>query len=247
VAKTAQDLGAIEIKVTGIVQGVGFRPFVYKLATSLGINGWVINTTAGVTIRVEGSRESIDRFVDTLKNNPPELASIDRFDVKNVEREGFGSFFIHESCDATDTNISIPPDIGTCPDCLREFFDKHDRRNGYEFTNCVNCGPRFSITKAAPYDRANTSMGRFVMCEKCESEYTDPANRRFHAEPNACPACGPRLEIRHADGQPFGCGIGLSGTEAGFDAKTDGNAVPRRASINDNVSLIETARLLLKN
>jgi hydrogenase maturation protein HypF len=262
VAKTAQDLGAIEIKVTGIVQGVGFRPFVYKLAVSLGINGWVINTTAGVTVHLEGLPDSIDNFVETLKNNPPEMAAIDRFDVRETEREGFSSFFIYESCDEADTNISIPPDFGTCPDCLREFLDKHDRRSRYEFTNCVNCGPRFSITKSAPYDRVNTSMGRFVMCEKCKSEYTDPADRRFHAEPNACPVCGPKIEIKssidcNTESNDLPDGM-VAGERSGVSVVLNGSGITDESAVevdvNDDVNsmaagatAIETARFLLKN
>ncbi|MBI4734012.1 MAG: carbamoyltransferase HypF, partial [Rubrobacteridae bacterium] len=181
--------------MTGIVQGVGFRPFVHNLASELKLTGWVINTSAGVTIHIEGDKSNMNDFAARLKNNPPILASIDSFETRNANCEGFSSFFIHESRASGDTNVSIPPDVGTCPDCLREFSAVEDRRFGYEFTNCVNCGPRFSITKATPYDRKNTSMSVFEMCEKCSSEYGDPANRRFHAEPNACPVCGPKLRI----------------------------------------------------
>jgi hydrogenase maturation protein HypF len=193
---------AVEIQVTGTVQGVGFRPHVYKLATSLGLHGWVINTTAGVTIRIEGSNELIERFTHDLQTSPPPLARIEKYFVREAIPEGYSAFFIHESRHMPDTLVSIPPDIGTCPDCLREYLDPGDRRHGYEFTNCTNCGPRFSITKAAPYDRKNTSMRVFEMCPDCGREYTDPLDRRFHAEPNACPLCGPQIVVTTPDGEP---------------------------------------------
>ncbi len=202
-AKLAQDDRAVEIHITGIVQGVGFRPHVYKSATSLGLDGWVINTTAGVTIRLEGAAQSITKFVEQLHKNPPPLSRIETFMVRDVEPEGFSAFFIHESKNVSDTDISIPPDVGTCPDCLREYRDLSDRRNGYPFTNCVNCGPRFSITRAVPYDRKNTSMQAFEMCGDCSAEYIEPMDRRFHAEPNACPVCGPRLALTLPDGTPL--------------------------------------------
>ncbi|HZD60053.1 MAG TPA: carbamoyltransferase HypF, partial [Anaerolineae bacterium] len=202
-AQLAQAEGAVEIHITGIVQGVGFRPHVYKLATSIGLNGWVINTTAGVTVRLEGSVAGIRRFIEELKSAPPPLARIENFTVSDVQPEGFSVFFIHESRAVPDTEISIPPDVGTCPDCLREYGNSTDRRYGYAFTNCVNCGPRFSITCSAPYDRKNTSMQGFAMCEKCTAEYTDPAERRFHAEPNACPVCGPQITLTSPDGMPL--------------------------------------------
>lgn len=200
-SRLLQEDNAVEIRVTGTVQGVGFRPHVYKLATSLGLRGWVINTTAGVTIRLEGTNETIERFEQKLRNSPPPLAQIDGFQVREAGPEGFSSFSIYESKHAPDVEISIPPDVGTCPECLREFSDTGDRRYGYAFTNCVNCGPRFSITRKAPYDREHTSMNVFEMCEECSGEYTDPSNRRFHAEPNACPACGPQVILTTPKGE----------------------------------------------
>jgi len=204
VGRLLQKDNAVEIHVTGTVQGVGFRPHVYKLAASLGLRGWVINTTAGVTIRLEGTNEAVEQFGQKLRNSPPPLAKIDEFQVREVEPEGFSSFFIHESKHAPDVEISIPPDVGTCPDCLREYSDASDRRHGYAFTNCVNCGPRFSITRKAPYDRKHTSMDVFKMCEACSGEYTDPTNRRFHAEPNACPVCGPQIILTTPRREEFG-------------------------------------------
>ncbi len=201
--RLAQEDGAVEIHVTGIVQGVGFRPHVYKSAISLGLKGWVINTTAGVTIRLEGPAQKITKFMEDLRKSPPPLSQIETFAVRDVGLEGFSAFFIHESQNAADTDISIPPDVGTCPDCLREYRDPTDRRSGYPFINCVNCGPRFSITRAAPYDRKNTSMHVFEMCDDCIAEYIDPMDRRFHAEPNACPVCGPKLTLTLPDGSPL--------------------------------------------
>ncbi len=185
----------LEVKIKGTVQGVGFRPHVYRLAAGLGLFGWVINTAAGVTVHLEGHLSQIEAFCRELRANLPPLARIDSWLERPAVPAGYSSFFIQESHAGSDTEISIPPDTGTCPDCLEEYSDPADRRYGYEFTNCVNCGPRFSITRAAPYDRANTSMHMFRMCERCLAEYSDPADRRFHAEPNACPVCGPKVEF----------------------------------------------------
>lgn len=195
VVRLPQRNGALELHITGIVQGVGFRPRVYTLAMSLGLKGWVLNTTAGVTIHLEGDTEVIEIFCQKLRSSPPPLARIETFTEREASFENFSAFFIHESITVPNTEISIPPDVGTCGDCLGEFYDNADRRFGYDFTNCVNCGPRFSITRSAPYDRKNTSMDIFELCEKCKLEYTDPANRRFHAEPNACPVCGPQVSL----------------------------------------------------
>ncbi|MDI6817600.1 MAG: carbamoyltransferase HypF, partial [Actinomycetota bacterium] len=196
-----ESIVAVDIGVAGIVQGVGFRPHVYKLAHLLGLCGWVLNTAAGVAIRLEGSEEAIERFSNELRAEPPPLASIERYSVERTQPEGFTTFSIQESAVTGVTDIAIPPDIGSCGDCLREFHSESDRRYGYAFTNCVNCGPRFSITCAAPYDRRNTSMDAFAMCERCAAEYGDPGDRRFHAEPNACPVCGPKLLLTDAQGR----------------------------------------------
>ncbi|MDI6716319.1 MAG: carbamoyltransferase HypF [Actinomycetota bacterium] len=194
---------AAEIKVTGIVQGVGFRPHVYRLANKLGLAGWIINTTNGVTIRVEGRAKDIKGFVRELQTSPPPLAYIESLRTKKIQPEGYSAFFIQKSSQSLDADISIPPDVGTCPDCLKEYNDPNNRRYGYPFTNCVNCGPRFSIIRASPYDRKNTSMNVFRMCADCAGEYEDPANRRFHAEPNACPTCGPQLLLTLPDGRAY--------------------------------------------
>lgn len=196
-----ESLVAVDIDVAGIVQGVGFRPHVYRLAQSLGLRGWVLNNAAGVSIRLEGSLEAIERFSKKLRAAPPPLASIEGYSVSRARPERFNAFSIQESAAAGVTDIAIPPDIGSCGDCLREFNNGGDRRYGYAFTNCVNCGPRFSITRAAPYDRRNTSMDAFEMCELCAAEYGDPGDRRFHAEPNACAVCGPKLQLTDPRGR----------------------------------------------
>ena len=199
--RVVDNSAAVDIVVVGIVQGVGFRPHVYKLAHLLDLRGWVLNTAAGVAIRLEGSGDAIERFSDELRASPPPLASIERYTVARAQPEGFSTFSIQASIVDGVTDIAIPPDIGSCGDCLREFNSESDRRYGYAFTNCFNCGPRFSITQAAPYDRRNTSMDDFAMCELCAAEYGDPGDRRFHAEPNACPVCGPKLLLTDARGR----------------------------------------------
>lgn len=240
-ARPVQATAGSEIQVTGVVQGVGFRPHVYKLATSLGLCGWVLNSTAGVTIRLEGEAGTIERFISQLRDAPPPLASIERMSVIDAAPEGYGAFFIHESHADGDTDISIPPDVGSCADCLREFNDPRDRRYGYAFTNCVNCGPRFSITGAAPYDRHNTSMAGFAMCPECASEYADPGDRRFHAEPNACPRCGPH--IKSTDGSDRAEGVRH---DDNTDAATGGVGVPAAdaATCASIRSLLKSGRLL---
>ena len=186
---------AVEVKVLGTVQGVGFRPCVYRLALRYNLKGWVINTSAGVIIHLEGKETDIKDFCEELQAFPPPLSHINSFEVQEVTSEGFGTFSIHESRAAPETEVSIPPDTGTCPECLREYMDSLNRRHRYDFINCVNCGPRFSITRCSPYDRSNTSMDGFDLCEDCGREYNDPADRRFHAEPNACPRCGPVVRL----------------------------------------------------
>lgn len=189
------------MRVRGTVQGVGFRPHVYRKAVALGLKGWVINTSGGVRIHVEGEAEAVRRFVSELPSDLPPLACIEEMELLPREPVGYETFFIHESLPADDVAVTVPPDVGLCPDCLREYRDPEDRRYGYEFINCVNCGPRFSIIRAVPYDRENTSMAVFTMCKECRQEYEDPANRRFHAEPNACPRCGPQLRLVDREGK----------------------------------------------
>jgi hydrogenase maturation protein HypF len=181
------------IHVTGIVQGVGFRPFVYGLATRYGLKGWVCNSSGGVDIEVDGPEEAVRAFLASLREEAPSLAHIDRIAVAELSGNAFETFEIRESVTRAGRFQPISPDVATCQDCLREVFDPADRRFRYPFTNCTNCGPRFTIIEEIPYDRPNTTMRTFRMCPVCAGEYRDPANRRFHAQPNACPRCGPKL------------------------------------------------------
>jgi hydrogenase maturation protein HypF len=186
------------IEVRGVVQGVGFRPFVWRLATELGLDGRVINSAGQVEIEVAGLPAAVDAFVARLRSDAPPRARVEDVAVRETQSppaEGSG-FTIEESEAAASTERLFPPDIATCDDCLRELFDPADRRYRYPFTNCTNCGPRATIIDELPYDRARTSMREFALCPACEAEYRDPANRRFHAEPVACPDCGPQLSYR---------------------------------------------------
>jgi hydrogenase maturation protein HypF len=179
------------ITVTGIVQGVGFRPYVYKLATECALAGSIRNDGQGVLIDVQGTR--VDEFVRRLPLEAPPLVLITGLDAEECPLADATEFRILASGKDQVTSAMIPADVATCDDCLREILDPHDRRHRYPFTNCTNCGPRYTITRSIPYDRPSTSMHVFPMCETCAQEYHDPANRRFHAQPNACPVCGPQL------------------------------------------------------
>jgi hydrogenase maturation protein HypF len=181
--------------VRGAVQGVGFRPFVYRNATEMRLRGWVLNSAQGVFIEVEGPAETVREFVRRLESEKPRRAVIRSIECSFLEAAGYERFEIRESEDASGKSVLILPDIATCSDCAREIFDPADRRYRYPFTNCTNCGPRFSIIEALPYDRRNTSMKAFTMCPECDREYHDPLDRRFHAQPNVCPRCGPQLEL----------------------------------------------------
>ena len=180
--------------VRGAVQGVGFRPFVFRLAAELRLAGWVVNSAAGVVIEAEGPHADLDTFLLRLNREKPPRAFVQSFEATFLDPAGYTTFEIRASVAGAKTALVLP-DIATCPDCLREVCDPADRRFRYPFTNCTNCGPRFTIITALPYDRPNTSMAGFAMCGACRAEYEDPRDRRFHAQPNACPACGPRLEL----------------------------------------------------
>ena len=183
------------IHVQGVVQGVGFRPFVYRIAAEFGIGGFVHNSSDGVFIEAESKEISFNLFFDALQHQLPPLARIDALAVVTVAPVGETVFTIRDSIPAAGTFSLVPPDVATCPDCLRELRDPADRRFGYPFINCTNCGPRYSIIRDIPYDRASTTMVEFPLCPRCQAEYDDPSNRRFHAEPNACPDCGPGLAL----------------------------------------------------
>jgi hydrogenase maturation protein HypF len=184
-----------KVTVHGAVQGVGFRPFVYRLATQLHLSGWVLNSSQGVFIEVEGRLDFLQIFLTKLEKEKPPLAIIQSLEYSFLDPAGYGGFEIRYSDQTGPKTALILPDIAICSDCLREMFDPTNRRYRYPFTNCTNCGPRFSIIEELPYDRPNTSMRRFKQCAGCEAEYHDPLDRRFHAQPNACPRCGPHLEL----------------------------------------------------
>ena len=185
----------------GIVQGVGFRPFVHLLAGRLGLGGWVGNDARGVVIEAEGDGEALARLVDSLGAEAPPLAVIERVSVRELDPRGEGTFRIAGSQGGARRSALVSPDVATCPDCLAEIADPAARRYRYPFTNCTNCGPRFTITTAVPYDRPNTTMAAFPMCADCAAEYADPFDRRFHAQPICCPACGPQLALHYPDGR----------------------------------------------
>ncbi|MBN1810937.1 MAG: carbamoyltransferase HypF [Anaerolineae bacterium] len=191
-------LSGRHIHIKGVVQGVGFRPFVYNLAAELELAGWVLNSSSGVAIEALGSDDVLDEFVERLMTDAPPLARIEYISATSVppsavEVPESGQFVIRHSQAHPGEFLPISPDVVICDDCLRELFDPDDRRYRYPFINCTNCGPRFTIIQDIPYDRPKTTMAPFVMCPDCQAEYDDPANRRFHAQPNACPVCGPRI------------------------------------------------------
>ena len=199
---TAQSADSIscerrKISVRGTVQGVGFRPFIYRLAIQLGLSGWVTNDSVGVAIELQGSAETIATFMRLLSSDGPPLAKITNIDSVLIPVVEPSPFIIKPSHQLGSSAPVIPPDVAVCDDCLRELRDPNDRRFRYPFINCTNCGPRFTITSGLPYDRPLTTMHKFQMCPQCASEYSVPLNRRFHAQPNACPTCGPKLWLHN--------------------------------------------------
>ena len=188
------------IRVRGVVQGVGYRPFVFRLAEEEELVGWVTNDSEGVVAEVEGDPTQIERFIGRLSEEWPPLARVDAVESEAIDATLETGFIIHASERGAEARTGIPADAATCPDCLRELFDTNDRRYGYPFLNCTNCGPRFTLTRSVPYDRPQTSMANFQMCPECQREYDDPRDRRFHAQPNACAVCGPRLMFVDAPG-----------------------------------------------
>jgi len=188
------------ISVRGIVQGVGFRPFVYQLAAKYNLKGWVRNTSEDVKIEIQGESKDLERFLSELQGNAPPLARIENISVSYHPPAGYKTFEIRPSIAEKGKYQLVSADIATCQACLREIFNPEDRRYHYPFTNCTNCGPRFTIIEDIPYDRPKTTMRSFKMCPECQAEYDNPLDRRFHAQPNACPRCGPRLELLDAGG-----------------------------------------------
>ncbi|MBN1869741.1 MAG: carbamoyltransferase HypF [Candidatus Omnitrophica bacterium] len=199
-----QQLQRICIQVTGAVQGVGFRPFIFHLAKTLGLAGFVCNTSSGVMIEAEGPAGQLDSLLKRIPIEKPENSFIQGYQYRFLDPLGFNEFQIKESDPADLKTAVVLPDAATCPECLKEIFDPTNRRFLYPFTNCTHCGPRYSIIDALPYDRANTTMKRFHMCPKCRREYEDPSDRRFHAQPNACPQCGPHVELWDIAGHVMG-------------------------------------------
>jgi len=193
---------ARRIRVAGIVQGVGFRPFVWRLARELGLGGWVRNDAEGVDVHVEGDAAALEILGRRLRDDAPPLARVDRIDIAEASPTGTTDFIILES-QPGKVATAIGHDTATCPDCLREMFDGQDRRWRYAFTTCTHCGPRYTVTRHLPYDRPQTSLSGFPLCPQCEREYRDPADRRFHAETTCCPVCGPQLSLLGADAAPL--------------------------------------------
>jgi len=193
------------LAIEGIVQGVGFRPFVYQAATVCQLSGWVLNDSRGVTVEAEGQPDQLESFIRMLREDYPPLASISSFSVTEQPPIGESGFLIRHSEAGSEVAAQISPDTFVCNDCLEELFDPDDRRHRYAFINCTNCGPRYTIVTGVPYDRPLTTMVDFPMCPDCQAEYDDPTSRRFHAQPNACPVCGPQLQLQMADGsEPVG-------------------------------------------
>ena len=205
------------VRVTGTVQGVGFRPYVYRLAGELGLGGYVLNDSHGVLIEIEGSADAVDRFVARLRCEAPPLAVVEQVLAEERVPCGEGSFAIRDSVGGQVPDAPVTPDTATCEDCVRELFDPADRRFRYPFINCTNCGPRFTIVRGVPYDRPLTTMASFAMCAECRAEYDDPADRRFHAQPNACPECGASLRLLSGRGEPV-AGDPLAATAAALRA-----------------------------
>ncbi|MGB6618630.1 MAG: acylphosphatase, partial [Trebonia sp.] len=207
------------LRVEGIVQGVGFRPFVYSLATGLGLGGLVGNDVDGVFAEIEGPPATVREFLRRLEREAPPLARIERVTTSAMPPAGTASFTIAPSGPAGRRRTLVAADTATCADCLRELSDPADRRYRYPFINCTNCGPRFTIVRDVPYDRPLTTMAGFAMCQPCAAEYHDPADRRYHAQPTCCPACGPRLALLGAAGEPLDLGEPLTGDPLGAAAE----------------------------
>ena len=184
----------LRITLQGAVQGVGFRPFVYRLATEMSLTGWVLNSSAGLVVEVEGPSEQLSRFEQRLEQERPKASVVTVREFAWLAAEGSTRFEILASDHDSGKTVNVLPDLATCPECREELFDPGNRRFEYPFTNCTNCGPRYTIVVDIPYDRPNTTMREFTLCPACREEYENPSNRRFHAQPNACPVCGPQLD-----------------------------------------------------
>ena len=193
-AASQSDKQRLRITLRGAVQGVGFRPFIYRVATEMCLNGWVLNSSAGLVVEVEGTSDELKLFAQRIESERPKASVITASESAWLPLQGFTSFEIHHSENDSAKSVNVLPDLATCDDCHRELFDPENRRFQYPFTNCTNCGPRYTIVVDIPYDRPNTTMREFALCPQCLGEYENPTNRRFHAQPNACPVCGPKLD-----------------------------------------------------
>ena len=186
----------VSVQIKGIVQGVGFRPFVYTLALKYDIKGWVNNDEKGVNIFLYATQENIKLFLDELQSNPPKLSHIDSIQIEEItSKKEYKTFEIKESFSSKNKTTIVSPDIAICDDCIDDINNQSNFRHNYSLTNCTNCGPRYSIIKTVPYDRCNTSMRDFILCQKCEEEYKNPLNRRYHAQPISCETCGPKITL----------------------------------------------------
>jgi hydrogenase maturation protein HypF len=192
----------LRVVLRGAVQGVGFRPFVYRLANEMGLKGWVSNSGEGVIVEAEGERGDLESFLTRIMSEKPSRSFIQSMENSYLDYSGYGDFEIRQSFSGKKSAV-VMPDVATCPECLQEIFDKANRRYAYPFTNCTHCGPRFSIIESLPYDRANTTMREFKMCSDCQAEYENPLSRRFHAQANACHKCGPHIELWTNEGKPI--------------------------------------------
>jgi hydrogenase maturation protein HypF len=215
----------VRARIEGTVQGVGFRPYVYRLAGELGVAGHVLNDARGVVVEAEGRSDIVECFLARLPLEAPPLSRVERMTAEQLEELGERGFSIRGSREGGEPRAAVTPDSATCADCLAELFDPANRRFRYPFTNCTNCGPRFTIVRDVPYDRPNTTMSAFEMCPACRAEYGDPADRRFHAQPNACPDCGPQVRLVYAGGDEAGDPGARDAVEATARALLDGAIV----------------------
>ncbi len=195
----------VRVLISGVVQGVGFRPFVFRAAKKLGLGGTVRNTTAGVEIEAEGPGSRVRKLLEELREGPP-IAHVEHIEVEDLPVLNERSFRVEESAETVAGASLVSPDLATCPRCLRELSSPLDRRYRYAFVNCTNCGPRFTIIESVPYDRERTTMKSFALCPTCYREYSDPLDRRYHAEATACASCGPRIHLVDPGGLPVADG-----------------------------------------
>ncbi len=237
-------VSARRVLVRGVVQGVGFRPFIYGLAQRLELCGWVRNTSAGVEIEVEGTAQALDAFVHAIRTEAPPLARVEHLHAEPITPNGYTRFEIRHSAAIAGAYQLISPDVATCEECLAEIFDPHDRRYRYAFTNCTNCGPRFTIIRDIPYDRPLTTMAAFPMCADCQREYDDPLDRRFHAQPNACPTCGPQLELRPSPRRPLPEGAQRARSDGAQKTASPAGSLPTTDPIAQVRELLRTGHVV---